>query len=145
MSRTVAHLIGREDVAGDGEPFEMVGPASGCDSDALIFGGHRIDRTGFYLAPSTHRVASTASRLWREDVFDPVAAIMTFESAAEAAALANDSDFGLVACVWTGNSTVRRELDAPFGGFHASGIGREGGRHSWEHFTEAKTLMRRYG
>jgi acyl-CoA reductase-like NAD-dependent aldehyde dehydrogenase len=105
-------------------------------------------------------VASPRSRLWREEVFGPVAAFAIFGDESEAVRLANDTEHGLVAYVWTRdvgramrvagtvragtilvNTVIQRELNAPFGGYGLSGVGREGGRFSWANFTEAKTVV----
>jgi acyl-CoA reductase-like NAD-dependent aldehyde dehydrogenase len=135
------------------------------DGDTILFGGAEPSlEAGFYLRPGAIRVQSSESRVWREEVFGPLAAIRTFDTEEEAIALANDSDFGLSGYVWTGdvgramrvtramrtgtvlvNSPFQRELNAPFGGVKGSGVGREGGMHSWNNFTEAKTTVIQHG
>ena len=109
-------------------------------------------------------VASTDTALWRQEVFGPVVAFATFKDEDEAVALANDSDHGLAGYVWTQdigramrvakrvrtgsmmiNTPFLRDLNAPFGGFKASGVGREGGRHSWLNYTESKTTVIAHG
>ena len=130
------------------------------DGDIAVCGGTIPDRPGYYVAPSAFRVASPKSRLWREEVFGPVAAFAIFGDESEAVRLANDTEHGLVAYVWTRdvgramrvagtvragtilvNTVIQRELNAPFGGYGLSGVGREGGRFSWANFTEAKTVV----
>ncbi len=134
------------------------------DGDRVLFGGPSNIADGYFVTPGAIQVRSTASRVWREEVFGPIAAIATFADEEEAIRLANDSDHGLAGYVWTSdlnrvmrvsrvirsgtivvNSTFLRELNAPFGGFKGSGVGREGGAHSWVNFTQAKTTVFRHG
>ncbi len=138
--------------------------SAAADGDRLVCGGAPAGGAGFFVPATAYLVNGPGSRLWREEVFGPVAAIATFRDEAEAVAMANDSDFGLVGYVWTRdtgralrmgnairagqvlvNTTIRRELNSPFGGYKGSGLGREGGRYSWEHFTEAKAVLISHG
>jgi 5-carboxymethyl-2-hydroxymuconic-semialdehyde dehydrogenase len=125
----------------------------------LLTGGKRADQErGFYIEPTAVLAPSNATRVAREEIFGPFATFLTFESMDEAIAIANDSEFGLVAYVWSddlqtvlrssrdiragtiwANTPMMRELRAPFGGFKQSGIGRDGARASMDFFTEEKT------
>ncbi len=133
------------------------------DGDDVLFGGAQSG-DGFFVKPGAIRVASNQSRVWRQEVFGPLAAIATFADETQAIAMANDSDFGLSGYLWTRdvsramrvskrlrtgtvivNGGFMRELNAPFGGYKGSGVGREGGYHSWLNFTEAKTTIINHG
>ena len=95
----------------------------------------------------------------REEVFGPCCHVAPFDTEEEAIQLANDSPYGLTATLWTENvsrahrvgarldagtvwinSWFLRELRAPFGGMKRSGIGREGGEHSLEFYTELQNI-----
>ena len=128
-----------------------------------LFGG-RTHGKGYFIDPGAIEVASTDCALWREEVFGPLAALATFSDEAQAIALANHSDHGLAGYVWTRdigramrvakavragsmmvNTVFQRELNAPFGGFKASGVGREGGAHSWANYTQSRATVIAHG
>ena len=125
----------------------------------LLTGGQQAEaERGFYVEPTAVLAPSNDIRVAREEIFGPFATFLTFDTMDEAIAIANDSEFGLVAYVWSEdlqtvlrssrdlragtiwvNTPMMRELRAPFGGFKQSGIGRDGARSSVEFFTEEKT------
>jgi succinate-semialdehyde dehydrogenase/glutarate-semialdehyde dehydrogenase len=120
-------------------------------------GGERLPGPGFFYPPTVLDNVAHGSAILAEEVFGPVAPIMTFRDEDEAIALANDTEYGLVAFVFsrdlrramavgeeieTGmvglNRGVVSDPAAPFGGAKQSGIGREGGHHGLLEFLEPK-------
>ena len=111
------------------------------------------------MEPTVVRAQSNAEIVCQEEIFGPFATIIGFDDEEEAYRIANDSQFGLVSYVWSTdirkimraqaeiragviwvNTSLMRELRAPFGGFKNSGVGRDGGDWSRALFTEEKTV-----
>ena len=135
------------------------------EGGTLLTGGRRPDGAslpvdGHYYLPTVLGGMDNTMRAVREEIFGPVQAIVPFADEAEALALANDSSYGLAGMLWTNdldrahrigdrwrtgmvwvNCFFERDLRLPFGGERASGIGREGGPHSREFFTEPRAVM----
>jgi aminomuconate-semialdehyde/2-hydroxymuconate-6-semialdehyde dehydrogenase len=131
------------------------------DGAELVTGGSRppaLD-TGYFVQPTILTDVPTASRAWTEEIFGPVLVANRFKTEDEGVAAANSSLYGLASMVWTENLSRAhrvsarietgivwvncffiRDLRTPFGGAKRSGIGREGGYHSREFFTEPKTV-----
>jgi succinate-semialdehyde dehydrogenase/glutarate-semialdehyde dehydrogenase len=124
-----------------------------------LAGGHRIAGPGFYFEPTVLVDVHADAAILREEIFGPVAPIVTFESEAEAVRLANASEFGLVSYIYTcdlarglrvseamesGMVGLNRGLvsdpAAPFGGVKQSGIGREGGHDGMLDYLESKYI-----
>ena len=121
-------------------------------------------RNGYFLSPTVITRVRPESRLMREEVFGPVVTVTPFRSAQEAVALANGTNYGLAAVVWTRdldrahrvaaeleagivwvNCWMFRDLRTPFGGMKQSGVGREGGEEALRFFTETKNVCIRLG
>jgi aminomuconate-semialdehyde/2-hydroxymuconate-6-semialdehyde dehydrogenase len=135
------------------------------ENATLITGGKRPSnlpdylKNGYYLEPTVYVHENPEARICQEEIFGPVVTLIPFDTEEEAVQIANNTQYGLNGVIWTENlqrahrisHQVRagtiwvncwfvRDLRAPFGGFKKSGIGREGGRHSLEFFTEAKNI-----
>jgi len=130
------------------------------DEVDVAFAGSAPAGPGFWVPPSVVLATSTTQRIWREEVFGPVVAVLPFTDEAEAVALANDSDYGLSGSVYTsdlgralrvsralqvGNLSVNSHASVrywtPFGGFKQSGLGRELGPDAPHGFTEEKNVF----
>jgi len=129
----------------------------------LAIGGARPDAPpldrGFFVEPTVFYDVPGSARIAREEIFGPVAAVMPFADEAEAIRLANDTHYGLAAAVWTRDIfralNVVRELragivwvndsqtsvvEAPWGGYKQSGVGRELGLHGVDEYLEIKQV-----
>ncbi len=128
----------------------------------LLVGGKRAEgfEAGYYFEPTAVLAPSNGLRVCQEEIFGPFAAIQVYDSLDEAIAIANDTEFGLVAYVWSEdlhtitratqalragtvwvNTPLVREVRAPFGGYKSSGVGRDGVRDCLDFFTEQKTTQ----
>lgn len=139
-----------------------IGKAEG--ATLLLGGTWREDGGGRFIDPTIFANVSPTMRIAQEEIFGPVCTIQTFETLEEALALANGTEYGLSAGIWTGDTSAAlkaaRRLEAgtvwintyldgpaelPFGGVGASGIGREVGRIGCEEFMDIKTVQLRSG
>lgn len=129
------------------------------DGAACALGGAPLDRAGSWYAPTVLTDVLPTHTSFREELFGPVASLIRAKDAAQAVALANDTEFGLGASVWTEDlplaREMMREIDAgavfingmvasdarlPFGGIKKSGYGRELGSYGIREFTNMKTF-----
>jgi betaine-aldehyde dehydrogenase/5-carboxymethyl-2-hydroxymuconic-semialdehyde dehydrogenase len=128
--------------------------------DEIVRGGARSAKGGLLYEPTLVRPRSNDSEIVQREVFGPVLTYQTFASEDEAIELANSTEYGLSALVYTGsaaraervgravragtvwvNTFLIRDLTAPFGGIGISGIGREGGDYALDFYSDLKTLQ----
>lgn len=134
----------------------------------ILTGGERVNLPaphdeGFYIAPTIIEGLSFDCRTNQEEIFGPVVTITPFETEEEVLRMANSTDYGLSATIWTSdlkrahqmadqieagivwiNAWLVRDLRTPFGGVKSSGVGREGGWEALRFFTEPKNVFVKY-
>ncbi|HEX7738806.1 MAG TPA: aldehyde dehydrogenase [Marmoricola sp.] len=114
--------------------------------------------TGWYVRPTVFAGVDNRMRIAQEEIFGPVLSVVAYDDVADAIRIANDSDYGLAGTVWTadeekglevargvrtgtyGVNTYTMDFAAPFGGFKASGLGREFGPEGLSQYTELKSV-----
>ncbi|MEM0935119.1 MAG: betaine-aldehyde dehydrogenase [Pseudomonadota bacterium] len=125
----------------------------------LVTGGARLDRPGWWVAPTVFADVTDAMTIAREEIFGPVMCVLPFETEAEVVARANATEFGLAAGVFTkdiarahrvvalleaGTCWINQynltPVEMPFGGVKASGFGRENGFAAIEHYSRIKSV-----
>jgi gamma-glutamyl-gamma-aminobutyraldehyde dehydrogenase len=130
------------------------------DGRQIVTGGQRIleETGGFYMTPTIVAGVAPGDAIAREEVFGPVLAVIPFDTEDEAVAIANGTEFGLAAAVWTGDLSrahrmVRRiragvvhvntyggaDLTVPLGGVKQSGNGHDKSLHAFDKFFNLKT------
>ncbi|MFE1882521.1 aldehyde dehydrogenase family protein [Streptomyces diastatochromogenes] len=171
----LAAYVGRLKVGDPRESDTVVGPVISAEHRArvesyvdlgrkegatVVVGGERppLDR-GFYVTPTLLADCANDMRVAREEIFGPVVAVVPFDDEDEGVALANDSDYGLIDYVWSGDvarafrvarrlraggvgvNTVGRNMEAPFGGFKKSGVGRDVGSYALHAYSEVQAIV----
>ncbi len=133
--------------------------AGRAEGEIVVGGGSPEDLpTGFYVEP-TLITGTNSMKAAREEIFGPVVVVIPFDDEEEGIAIANDSEFGLYDYVFSGDTarafrvakllraghvginTAQRNMDAPFGGFKMSGIGRDGGDYGLEAYSEMQSII----
>jgi len=134
----------------------------------VLAGGEQVHlnercEKGYFLQPTVIENLPNNARCNQEEIFGPVITLQPFDTDEEALALANDSQYGLAATLWTNNLArahklseqlntgivwvncwLLRDLRTPFGGMNHSGVGREGGFEAMRFFTESKNVCIKY-
>ncbi|HLR93432.1 MAG TPA: aldehyde dehydrogenase family protein, partial [Jiangellaceae bacterium] len=137
---------------------ELVADAVGRGA-RVVTGGSAPEGPGFFYSPTVLTDVAPGSQILAEEIFGPVAPVVTFDTDEEAIALANQTEYGLVSYVFTTdlarglrisealesgmvglNRGVVSDAAAPFGGVKQSGIGREGGHEGLLDYTESKYI-----
>ncbi|MEX1029228.1 MAG: aldehyde dehydrogenase [Paenibacillaceae bacterium] len=127
----------------------------------ILIGGKRPEGfdKGYYIEPTIITGLDRNSRCIKDEIFGPVVTVVPFDTEEEVIAQANDTHYGLSASIWTNNlrrghrvahqieagiiwvnTWFLRDLRTPFGGMKHSGIGREGGMHSFDFYTELSNI-----
>lgn len=133
------------------------------DGARILAGGDRPDRDGFYVRPTVIVDAGADLAISRQEVFGPLVTVTPFDDEEEAVRLANDTDMGLTASLWTNDLAKTMDLvprikagtvwvnchnlidpNMPFGGYKESGIGRDFGIHSLDGYSEVKSVCIAY-
>jgi aldehyde dehydrogenase (NAD+) len=127
----------------------------------VVLGGNGMPESlssGWYVRPTVFADVDNRMRIAQEEIFGPVLSVIPFEDVDDAVRIANDSEYGLAGTVWTadveagldvarrvrtgtyGVNTYTMDFAAPFGGYKASGVGREFGPEGLSHYVELKAI-----
>lgn len=133
------------------------------EGGTVLCGGEKLSpkgfENGFYISPTVIEGLNETCRTNQEEIFGPVVSLQVFDTEDEVVEYANATFYGLAATIWTSNlkrahrvahqvdsgiiwinTWLLRDLRTPFGGMKQSGVGREGGFHALDFFTEVKNV-----
>jgi acyl-CoA reductase-like NAD-dependent aldehyde dehydrogenase len=132
---------------------------SGTDAGAtMVCGGERPDLPGYFIAPTLLADCTPDMHVVREEAFGPVIVVMPYDDDEQAVQMANDSDYGLYSYVFSGDTkrafhlgqqletgcvglnVIQPHMEAPFGGFKMSGVGRDRGKWGIEAYSELQSI-----
>ena len=132
---------------------------SGTDAGAtMVCGGERPDLPGYFIAPTLLADCTPDMHVVREEAFGPVIVVMPYDDDEQAVQMANDSDYGLYSYVFSGDTkrafhlgtqletgcvglnVIQPHMEAPFGGFKMSGVGRDRGKWGIEAYSELQAI-----
>ena len=146
--------------------FEHYVSVAADEGASIATGGSRVagGTNGFYAEPTVLTEVTHEMTVARDEIFAPVMSVLDFDDPEDAVRIANDSEYGLAAAVWTAdlatahrvsgrlragtvyvNCYAEADITVPFGGFRQSGIGRDKSLHALEHYTELKTTWINFG
>ena len=138
------------------------------EGGTILCGGEKVQldgrcKDGYFIEPTIIEGLDSQCRTNQEEIFGPVCTLQSFDSEEEVLALANGTEYGLAASIWSKdisrchklaskldfgivwiNSWLLRDLRTPFGGMKSSGMGREGGLEAMRFFTEPKNVCVKY-
>ncbi|MFJ2234518.1 aldehyde dehydrogenase family protein [Streptomyces sp. NPDC087859] len=158
--RAADTVVGPVISAGHRERVESYVDIGRKEGAVVVAGGERPSYDhGFYVAPTLLADCTSGMRVVREEIFGPVVSVVPFDDEEEGIALAGDSDYGLIDYVWSGDvarafrvarrlraggvgvNTVGRNMEAPFGGFKKSGVGRDVGSYALHAYSEVQAIV----
>lgn len=131
----------------------------GKEEAELAVGGEQMGEKGFFVQPTLFLKPRKEASIYREEIFGPVMSINTFKTEEEAIEMANDTEYGLYAAIYTAdmakalrvagkveagaisiNKGFQFDMNSAFGGWKGSGMGREGGQYGLKEFLQEKTI-----
>ncbi|MFF1293259.1 MULTISPECIES: aldehyde dehydrogenase family protein [unclassified Streptomyces] len=158
--RAADTVVGPVISAGHRERVESYVDIGRKEGAVVVAGGERPTYDhGFYVAPTLLADCTSGMRVVREEIFGPVVSVVPFDDEEEGIALAGDSEYGLIDYVWSGDvarafrvarrlraggvgvNTVGRNMEAPFGGFRKSGVGRDVGSYALHAYSEVQAIV----